>query len=291
MKHRISTQNQYEHRLLKVIDYIYEHADKELDVNTLADVAYMSAYHFHRIYREYAGETINLTVRRMRMLKAATYLVRSDLSQQQIAKKVCYGSVEAFNRAFRKHYGETPQQYRQSRVDTQPNVTELYPKSQKEYQTMYSVKQQHIKSLSLIGISHQGDYMKIGQAFEKLSLMAGKAQLLDQHTRYFGIYFDDPDSVAQDNLRSMACISVDTALLPEDHPFEQITIPEGDTVSILFKGDYPELEKPYNWLYGEWLPQSQFELADFPPFEEYLNDLKDTAPQDLLTEINFLVKT
>ncbi|OCQ20912.1 AraC family transcriptional regulator [Pseudoalteromonas luteoviolacea] len=291
MNHKISTQNQYEHRLLKVIDYIYEHVDQELDVNTLADIACMSAYHFHRIYREYAGETINLTVRRMRMLKAATYLVRSDLNQQQIAKKVRYGSVEAFNRAFRKHYGETPQQYRQSRADRQQNVTVLYPKSNKEYCTMYSVKQQHITSLTLIGIAHQGDYMQIGQAFEKLSLMAGKAQLIDQQTRFFGIYFDDPDTVDRDALRSMACLSVDLEQLPEDHAFELITIPEGETVSILFKGDYTELEKPYNWLYGQWLPQSQFELADFPPFEEYLNDVKDTAPQELLTQINFLVKT
>ncbi|ALO41157.1 AraC family transcriptional regulator [Pseudoalteromonas phenolica] len=288
MNHKLVTKNQYEQRLLGVIDYIYEHVDGELDVNVLADVACMSSYHFHRIYREFAGETINVTVRRMRLLKAAAYLVRSDLSQQQIAKKVGYGSIEAFNRAFSKHYRETPNQYRIARAVKQ--VTMLYPKSDKEYKTMYQVEQQTTPALSLIAIEHSGDYMQIGQAFEKLSMMASKLDLLNDKTRFFGIYYDDPKTVNTDKLRSKACISVDLNTLPKEHEFEVMSIPASNSVSLLFKGDYPELEKPYDWLFGEYLPSSQYQLKDFPPFEEYLNDLREVAPQDLLTRIYCLVE-
>lgn len=164
MKHKTVTKNQYEQKLLSVIDHIYDHVDGNLDVNALADVACMSNYHFHRIYREFAGETINVTVKRMRLLKAAAYLVRSDLTQQQIAKQVGYGSVEAFSRAFSKHYGETPAQYKAARASKQ--VTVLYPKSNKDYTTMYQVEEHTTPALSLIAINHQGDYMKIVQAFE-----------------------------------------------------------------------------------------------------------------------------
>ena len=288
MNHKLVTKNQYEQRLLGVIDYIYEHVDGELDVNVLADVACMSSYHFHRIYREFAGETINVTVRRMRLLKAAAYLVRSNLSQQQIAKKVGYGSVEAFNRAFSKHYQETPNQYRIARAAKQ--VTMLYPKSDKEYKTMYQVEQHTTPSLSLITIDHSGDYMQIGQAFEKLSMMADKLGLINDKTRFFGIYYDDPKTVKADELRSKACITVDSITLPEQHEFEVMNIPASNSVSLLFKGDYPELEKPYDWLFGEYLPSSQYQLKDFPPFEEYLNDLREVAPQDLLTRIYCLVE-
>jgi len=288
MNHKLVTKNQYEQRLLGVIDYIYEHIDGELDVNALADVACMSSYHFHRIYREFAGETINVTVRRMRLLKAAAYLVRSDLSQQQIAKQVGYGSVEAFNRAFSRHYRETPNQYRIARATKQ--VTMLYPKSDKEYKTMYQVEQHTTPALSLIAIDHSGDYMQIGQAFEKLSMMAGKLGLVNDKTRYFGIYYDDPKTVKTDELRSKACITVDLTTLPKEHEFEVMSIPTSNSVSLLFKGDYPELEKPYDWLFGEYLPSSQYQLKDFPPFEEYLNDLREVAPQDLLTRIYCLVE-
>ena len=288
MNHKLVTRNQYEQRLLCVIDYIYEHINCELDVNALADVACMSNYHFHRIYREFAGETINVTVRRMRLLKAAAYLVRSNLSQQQIAKRVGYGSVEAFNRAFSKHYQETPHQYRVKRVHKQ--ITELYPKSYKEYKNMYQVQQYTTPEFSLIAINHSGDYMQIGKAFEKLSLMAGKLGLINDKTRYFGIYYDDPKTVNIDDLNSKACITVDVNALPDQHAFEVISIPASNSVSVLFKGDYPELEKPYDWLFGEYLPSSQHQLKDFPPFEEYLNDLREVAPQELLTRIYCLVE-
>lgn len=287
MTHKLVTKNQYEQRLLGVIDYIYEHVDGELDVNALANVACMSSYHFHRIYREFAGETINVTVRRMRLLKAAAYLVRSELTQQQIAKRVGYGSVEAFNRAFTKHYKETPNQYRAARAVKQ--VTVLYPKSNKEYTTMYQVEQQNTPQLSLIALEHKGDYMQIGQAFEKLSLMAGKLDLINDKTRYFGVYYDDPKTVETEKLTSKACITVDLNTLPEQHEFEVMSIPASNSVSLLFKGDYPELEKPYEWLFGEYLPNSDFQLKDFPPFEEYLNDLREVTPQNLLTRIYCLV--
>lgn len=288
MNHKLVTKNQYEQRLLSVLDFIYEHVDGELDVNALADVACMSSYHFHRIYREFAGETINVTVRRMRLLKAAAYLVRSDLSQQHIAKQVGYGSVEAFNRAFSKYYQETPNQYRTARAGKQ--VTMLYPKSDKEYKTMYKVEQRTTPALSLIAVEHKGDYMQIGQAFEKLSMMAGKLSLINDKTRYFGIYYDDPKTVKTGELRSKACITVDLNTLPEQHEFEVMSIPAANSVSLLFKGDYPELEKPYDWLFGEYLPSSQYQLIDFPPFEEYLNDLREVAPQELLTRIHCLVE-
>ena len=182
---------------------------------------------------------------------------------------------------------EAPEQPVNRRLGKQ--VTMLYPKSDKEYKTMYQVEQQTTPALSLIAVEQKGDYMQIGQAFEKLSMMAGKLSLINDKTRYFGIYYDDPKTVKTGELRSKACITVDLNTLPEQHEFEVMSIPAANSVSLLFKGDYPELEKPYDWLFGEYLPSSQYQLKDFPPFEEYLNDLREVAPQDLLTRIHCLV--
>ncbi|OHU85298.1 MULTISPECIES: AraC family transcriptional regulator [Pseudoalteromonas] len=286
-----TTKHIYRQRLLKVIDYVYEHLNADLDVNTLADLANMSAYHFHRIYREFTGETINTTVRRMRLFKAAALLLHSQLSQADIAKQVSYASVEAFNRAFTKHYGETPNHYRKHRTCQQLEHAVFYPSHIKEYTTMYTVKQIENEALTLIALPHQGDYMQIGQAFEKLFMLAGSAGLVNEHTRSFGIYYDDPKSVAKEDLRAMACLSVNSKDIPLPDPDIQfIELPKGKTVSLLFKGDYTELDKPYDWLFGHWLPNNQVELADFPPFEEYLNDVKETPPSELLTRINCLIK-
>ena len=87
----------------------------------------------------------------------------------------------------------------------------------------------------------------------------------------------------------MACLTIEESQ-PLDNEFERVTVPAGKCVSILFKGPYAELEKPYDWLFGHWIPNNEKEIADFPPFEEYLNDPKTTPPNELLTRIYCLLE-
>jgi AraC family transcriptional regulator len=41
----------------------------------------------------------------------------------------------------------------------------------------------------------------------------------------------------------------------------------------------------YQWLFGHWLVQSGACAGDAPVFEEYLNNPRDTAPADLMTDV------
>lgn len=66
-----TTAENYRQRVIRVIEYIHDHLDDDLNINLLADVAFMSPYHFHRIYREMARETLNATIRRLRLQRAA----------------------------------------------------------------------------------------------------------------------------------------------------------------------------------------------------------------------------
>ena len=45
------------------------------------------------------------------------------------------------------------------------------------------------------------------------------------------------------------------------------------------------MRSAYQWLYGQWLVQSGREVADSPVFEGYLNNPRDTAPEQLLPDI------
>lgn len=289
-----STGNNYRRRLCRVLDYIHNHLDQDLDVNALAEVALMSPYHFHRIYRQMANETVNATVRRLRLQKAASDLIRSNLSLDRIAKDVAYSSAEAFIRAFSKEYGESPAAYRDKRqqpsIPTEQLSVELQPLS-KECKTMFNVEMMEFETTNLLGYEHKGDYMEIGNAFDKLFMFAGSKRLIGPETRSIGIYYSDPGSVDTSELRSHACISVEAPRnAEEEQDPENLQIPAGRCATLLFKGPYAELEKPYNWFFGQWLPQSGLEAADFPPFEEYLNDPRTTAPSELLTRIHCLLK-
>ena len=84
----------YDERLARVTTYIYAHLDDELDLNRLAEVAYLSPYHFHRIYRAARGETIATTVRKLRLHRAASQLAQSSLPIEEISQGAGYKNVQ-----------------------------------------------------------------------------------------------------------------------------------------------------------------------------------------------------
>ncbi|WP_315981699.1 GyrI-like domain-containing protein [Aliamphritea spongicola] len=102
--------------------------------------------------------------------------------------------------------------------------------------------------------------------------------------RMLAIYYDDPASVAEADLRSMACMScLADVELPEG--FSRQTLMGGEYAVLRHKGPYADLASAYQWLYGVWLPQSGRLPADQPCFEEYLNNPREVAPAELLTDI------
>ena len=100
----------------------------------------------------------------------------------------------------------------------------------------------------------------------------------------FGIYYDDPASVAEADLRSRAGI-VAGKPLPIEPPLEPVTIVGGEYAVLRHKGPYADMRGSYEFLYGTWLPQSGREPADAPCVEEYLNTPRDTAPTELISDI------
>jgi AraC family transcriptional regulator len=92
-------------------------------------------------------------------------------------------------------------------------------------------------------------------------MLACAAGFLGPQIRFFGLYYDDPLTVPAKDLRALACVSVpaDTKLDPSQPgagQLQYLDLPQGTTVSLLFQGDYAQVEQPYNWLFGQWLPQS-----------------------------------
>lgn len=269
----------YETRLRRVSAHIHEHLDEELDMERLADIACLSSYHWHRIYRAIYGETAAATVKRLRLHRAAGDIVGTDLSVGEIAKRSGYPNVQSFNRIFRAAYGMPPARYRKE------GSHKIFDISKGKASHMFDIQIRKISSIHLVGVAHSGSYMHIGKAFEQLfgTLYArGQAR---PDMRMIGVYLDDPDIVAEDKLRSYACVSADPAAQVAA-PLERRDIDGGDYAVLRHKGPYAEMHKAYHWLYGEWLPRSGRQLKDAVMFEEYLNNPRDVAPSELLTDIH-----
>lgn len=274
--------NQYYTRVQRVVEYITNHLDDDLSVMVLADIACFSEYHFHRIYRVMMGETVKQTVRRFRLQRAAKDLIEEQLPILQVAERAGYSSVEAFSRAFKSSYGQAPNGYGEC---VRMNPVDILQSIRRD--EMFSVEIKNIPPLTLVAIDHQGNYMGIGQSFEKLFLWAGQKQLLHPATQSVGIYYDDPETVERDQLRSKACLSVGegSSYTDLDLGVHTLTMQGGCYGVLTFRGPYAELDRGYEWLYKEWLPQSGEEVRNEPPLEFYKNDPKTTPVEDLLTDI------
>jgi AraC family transcriptional regulator len=269
----------YENRLRRVSAYIHDHLDEELDMERLADIACMSSYHWHRIYRAIYGETLAATVKRLRLHRAAGDIVRTDLDISEIAKRSGYPNLQSFNRIFKSVYGMPPARYRK-----EGSHTVFEPSISGKATAMFDVTLKTIEPIELIGVPHTGSYMQISKAFETLFGTLYARGLASPAMRMIGIYFDDPDIVPAERLRSVACVSADETIAAEP-PFVRQSLSGGEYAVLRHKGPYADMHKAYQWLYAEWLPVSGRQLRDGLMFEEYLNNPRDTAPTGLLTDI------
>ncbi|MVW71301.1 GyrI-like domain-containing protein [Bordetella sp. 15P40C-2] len=267
------TRIHYATRLEPVLRWLAAHPDAAPDLYYLADLACLSPYHFHRVYRGLMGETVKATMLRARMHRASVELAEGR-PLNQVAARAGYTSVAAFNRAFGSAFGMPPGRYRQAR-SSPFNPEEL---------GMYPITIETFEGATLATIAHQGDYQEIGATFDQLFLMATARGLVNDATRTFGVYFDDPEQVPADDLRALAGLTL-PAGHPVDKDFDEFTLPITRCAVLHYTGPYSEIEAAYQWLLAQWLPASGEETRDFPIWEEYLNDPKTTPAAELQTRI------
>ena len=53
-----------ERRLLRVLDHIHDNPAGDLSLDAMSEVAALSRFHFHRVFRATTGETLAKAVRR-----------------------------------------------------------------------------------------------------------------------------------------------------------------------------------------------------------------------------------
>lgn len=274
-----ASRTRYEKRIQAVEDYIHAHLDESIDLNRLADIACLSPYHWHRVYRALQGETVHSTVSRLCLQQAARLLVSSELSLVQVARRAGYSALPSFSRAFKSAYGSSPGQYRNSGPHTiyQSNLSEggvgdlcVVVRDQPDYQC--------------VAVSHTGSYSAVDRAFSTLFRKLSTPGSMTEAVQMIGVYFDDPAMLDESKLESLACAAgVSPAMQP--HDLDTWHIQGGMHAVLRHHGSYDGLDSAYDWLFGQWLPNSGHDPQDQPVYEVYVNDPRETAPKDLLVEI------
>jgi AraC family transcriptional regulator len=297
------TRSFYENAVRRAALRVQDELDGALDLGALARSAALSPLHFHRIFRGMVGETPLELHRRLRMERAAHELAFGDAPVTRVAFEAGYETHESFTRAFRDHYGASPSAFRQSALEaraacTRPPPTELAARCGVHFRpggrsepdlsiggiTMH-VDLKNLPDLRVAAVRHTGPYNRIGEAFERLGEIAGKAGLIRHPgTEMIALYHDNPEATPVDQLRSDAAVTVARdAELPKT--LTEIHIPAGRYAWTTHVGPYSGLGDAWTQFMGTWLPESGHRVGAGPSFEIYRNDPSNAKPEELRTEL------
>src|SRR4030081_460176 len=101
----------------KALWYIESHLAGELTLDDIAAIAGISRFHMVRAFAAATGLSVMRYVRARRLSEAARTLANGAPDILTVALDADYGSHEAFTRAFRDHFGVTPETVRATHLD------------------------------------------------------------------------------------------------------------------------------------------------------------------------------
>ena len=101
-------------RLRRALEFMHDNYGRELALEEIAASAYLSEYHFARLFKQITGATPHVYLANLRIEKARRLLVETTLPVIEIAAMVGYQSQSHFTKIFKSVTGITPRAYRDS---------------------------------------------------------------------------------------------------------------------------------------------------------------------------------
>lgn len=258
-------------RMNKVLDYIEESLEQEIDYKHLAKIACCSEFHFSRMFASLAGFSLSEYIRRRRLTLAAFEIQKSDIRILEIANKYGYESADSFSRAFQKTHGIKPSECRNQGIQLKAFPKISFQLSIKG-DTEMAYRIEHLDfELRIIGKSHP---VKTNRAFKSIPTLWSKAKKEGFMQELIDMSWENPKCSLEGILGvcgNEAAITDETFNYfmgvrydgPSSEEMETLIIPPA-TWAV-----FPNIVEAWKRLYSEWVPTSGYELANLPCIECY----------------------
>ena len=92
-------------------DYITEHISEEITIDDLARCSSFSPGYARKLFLKHLGMTPAVYIRRIKLSKSALRLRDEKISVLDVAMEMGFGSVDGYQRAFRREFGCNPKEY------------------------------------------------------------------------------------------------------------------------------------------------------------------------------------
>ena len=163
-------------------------------------------------------------------------------------------------------------------------LTQLGCEKKAEEKKPYEILTKTTEKMTIVYLEHVGPYDQAGALLGQLGEYAAKKQLAGDMV---GIYYDDPATVAAENLRSEIGIVVSEGFMP-DSGYGVQEIPARKVVYAILKGPYAEIAQEYPYIM-KWIEEKGHKISG-PVMEVYLEGGSDVPPEQLVTEVRFPIE-
>lgn len=157
--------------LNKMIEYIENNLDNEIDYNKLSKIANTNLFILERIFMFLTNMTINEYIKKRRLSKAFEDIRNTDHKIIDIAFKYQYNSAPSFNRAFKSLFSITPTECRKGIGNFKIIPIQYFENNQKKYNFDYEIKTINPITLYCYHITaknHSDLLYKIRKLYEKI---------------------------------------------------------------------------------------------------------------------------
>ena len=254
---------------LKAIWYIESHLGDALTLDEIAAIGGVSRFHMVRAFAAATGLSVMRYVRARRLSEAARALAGGAPDILNLALEADYGSHEAFTRAFRDHFGVTPEAVRAASCVDKLRLQEPIMMDSTLTESLQAPRFETGKAMLVAGVGERYNHAN-----------GGTAAIPGQWQRYHQKVDEIPDRVGNvaygvccngddsGNFDYIAGVEVsDFSNLPRE--FSRVRIPEQKYAVFTHSEHISTIRRTVNTIWNHWLPASGMRAADAPSFERY----------------------
>jgi AraC family transcriptional regulator len=251
----------------KALWYIESHLARPLTLDEISAMAGVSRFHMVRAFAAATGFSVIRYVRVRRLTEAARALAAGAPDILQVALDADYGSHEAFTRAFRDHFGVTPEMVRATTCLATLKLQEPILMESTAFDTIAPPRFETGKAMLVAGIGDRFNH-------DNGAGIPGLWQRFHQYVQSFpgrigpvayGVCTNGDDA---GNFDYIAGVEVaDFSDLPRE--FSRVRIPEQRYAVFSHTDHISTIRRTISSIWNHWLPSSGHKLADAPSFERY----------------------
>lgn len=271
----------------RVLDYIEDNIDKEINIKVIAQIACMSEYNFQKVFTVLTDISLGEYIRRRKLSRSLYEVCDTNHKIIDIAYKYGYESPDSYTKAFKNLFDMTPSKARQypEKLKSFPKLS-VFIKIKGAAEMNYKIVEKD--AFSVIGLKESYPNLEEGQRkipdFWSRFNGSGDDENLERcmsthhEAGYLGL------CVPKEGMAYDYMIGVITDEQKDPDSFERIHVPASKWLVFEAKGLLPQsVQKTYKEIYESFIPSSQYKLASTPDFEFYPSG--NVQSPDYITEI------